>query len=285
MKCILTVDTEADNQWHRTDATTVENVRALPRFQALCEKFNIRPTYLSTYEVITDPIAASMLKEWHTSGVAEVGAHLHPWTTAPFFPEESGTSFPNELSDHSLREKLTTLTNVLTDVLGTAPRSYRAGRWGFDERQAVLLKELGYTIDLSVTPGLSWKETKGLVGGSGGPDFTGESAMPHTLPSGILEVPMTILKSGLLRRRRWLRIFPNTTAGHLRSVIHAALKEKLPAVVFMIHSSELMAGQSPYVADAVALERVYDRLVDLFALLTKEGIESVTAHEFAQTWQ
>jgi len=282
MKLLVTVDTEADDQWKADGSTTIENVFALPRFQALCEKYAIVPTYFTTYEVASDARAAAMLAEWQEKGLAEIGAHLHPWTTSPFFPGESGQSFPSELSDESLRAKLAALTDALARRIGKRPTSYRAGRWGFDERQAKLLAELGYLVDSSITPGISWKETKGLVGGAGGPDFTNESAEPHRLSSGVLEVPMTILPAGLFRRLRWLRIFQNTTLWRLMTVIVAAKRKKLPAVVFMIHSSELVAGGSPYVQNAAALEVVYARLEELFKYCAKGKIEGVSLSGFAR---
>lgn len=284
MKFIVTVDTEADNQWAEDAGISLENIRALPRFQKLCERFSIRPTYFTTYEVMHDPESREMLKGWHTRKAAEVGAHLHPWTTPPFSDKEHGKAFPNELSDESLRVKLIMLTNSIKEGIGDPPASYRSGRWGFDERQAALLKELGYVGDFSITPGISWKNSTGLEGGAGGPDFKDEPVAPHRLPNGIVEVPMTILRSGIFGRLRWLRIFPNTTRARLKSVLSAALKKKLPAVVFMIHSSELSSGMSPYVKTEADLERVYGLLTDLFELTKEKGFESVTATEFVKTF-
>ena len=282
MKIIVTVDTEADNQWNPSGAVTIENVFSLPRFQTLCETYKIIPTYLTTYEVAADSRAAEMLKEWSDRGTAEIGAHLHPWTTPPFYENEKGQSFPSELSDESLRTKFVSLTNLLTEKIGK-PTSYRAGRWGFDARQASLLAEFGYVADSSVTPGISWVETVGLVGGKGGPDFINEDIAPYKLNDQVFEIPMTILKTGLLRRRNWLRIFSNTTPSKLQAVISAAKKRKLPAVVFMIHSSELVAGGSPYVKDATALEAVYARLEELFIFCAKEKIEGVSLSQFVKS--
>lgn len=284
MKFIITVDTEADDQWKDDAGISLTNIRALPRFQTLCERFSVRPTYFTTYEVISDSDSRAVLTEWHSRKVAEIGAHLHPWTTPPFSDKEQGKAFPNELSDESLRMKLAALTNSIKEGIGEAPTSYRSGRWGFDERQASLLKELGYIGDFSVTPGISWKKSQGLEGGAGGPDFTRESVEPHRLSSGIVEVPMTILPSGLFGRLRWLRIFPNTTRARLTGVIEAAVRAKLPAAVFMIHSSELSSGTSPYVKTDEELERVYELLTDFFEIIKERGFDNVTATEFAKTF-
>src|SRR3989344_1504261 len=205
MHLIVTVDTEADDQWNEHSTLSVENVYALPRFQSLCEKYAIQPTYAVTHEVAAAPRATALLKGWQDSGKAESGAHLHPWTTPPFEPgEEHARVFPSELPDEVLRSKLTTLTEKIQSAFGTRPISYRAGRWGFDIRQAILLKGLGYIVDFSVTPSISWKKTRGAPSGRGGPDFSNESLAPHMLNEQVLEVPMTIVRTGFLRRLRWL---------------------------------------------------------------------------------
>lgn len=285
MYLVVTVDTEADDQWGKGDTPTLENIKALPRFQQLCETFGMKPTYLITFEVAHDPFASSLLRGWQERGGAEIGAHLHPWTTPPLKKGEGlERAFPNELSDEALRDKLALLTDEIEKMIGTRPTSYRAGRWGFDARQAALLGELGYLIDSSVTPGISWRESKGAAEGRGGPDFTRESAHTHRLDNAVLEVPMTILRAGLLRRRRWLRIFENTTDWKLRMVVRAAMRQKLPAIVFMIHSSELMVGKSPYVKTEAQLENVYARLEHLFAYCKQQGIAGVTMTQFAKEY-
>ncbi|BAN97921.1 hypothetical protein E05_31550 [Plautia stali symbiont] len=42
---LITLDTEGDNLWrNRSGKVTTYNVRFLPRFQALCEKYGFKPT-------------------------------------------------------------------------------------------------------------------------------------------------------------------------------------------------------------------------------------------------
>ena len=276
MHLIVTVDTEADDQWNEQAGVSVENVYALPRFQTLCEKYGMVPTYLVTYEVAADPKAVEMLKGWQDTGKAEVGAHLHPWTTTPLAEGEGSTRmFPSQLRDDALRAKFTNLTEMLGRAFGRQPTSYRAGRWGFDSRQVALLAEFGYLVDSSVTPSLSWARLRG-------PDFTKEGLAPHALSSRVLEVPMTILRAGLFSRVRWLRIFERTTKRQLASVVAGAQSLSLPAIVFMIHSSELVAGKSPYVRDEAALARVYTHLESLFVLCKERGIIAATLSDFTR---
>jgi len=279
MKLIVTIDTEADDQWKTGEPLSIENVFALDRFQNLCERYGVAPTYLITYEVADDARAAQQFRAWRERG-AEVGSHLHSWTTPPLQPgEEMTRRFPSELSDAELQDKFTALTQKVEAAMGVKPTSYRAGRWGFDARQAEMLRTFGYRIDLSVTPGLSWKKGK-----DAGPDFSNESALPHWLNETVLEVPMTIVRTGLLRRLKWLRVFENTTPGQLRRTVRAADRAGLPAAVFMIHSSELVAGKSPYVKTPEALERVYQNIEALFAYCAQRGILGITASDFARSF-
>jgi hypothetical protein len=52
MDVILTIDTEADGQWDRPTRVTTENLEHIPRFQALCARYRLKPTYLCTHEIV-----------------------------------------------------------------------------------------------------------------------------------------------------------------------------------------------------------------------------------------
>ena len=234
-------------------------------------------------EVAADEKSVTLLKKWQDAGKAEIGSHLHPWTTPPITPgEEDQRTFPNELSDADLRAKFVALHEKITEAFGKAPTSYRAGRWGFDARQARLLQEFSYVFDSSITPGISWVKSLGKKDGNGGPDFSKESAKSKMLSATVLEVPMTILPTGFFGIKTWLRIFENTTKARLEKVLNAAERRGLPTVVFMIHSSELVAGKSPYVKTPEALEHVYARLEELFVVCKEMSIESIMASKFSR---
>lgn len=291
MKFIITVDTEADNQWKNPQEQTLENLRHLPRFQKLCEQYEFIPTYLVTYEVASDIAVAEMLKAWHTKGKAEVGAHLHPWTTPPFSQEdrEGVQTFPNELDREALEQKISSLTKKITENIGVAPTSFRAGRWGFDARMVVLLHDLGYKVDSSVTPYVSWEGFKGKRDGKGGPDFRRAPAKPYMLSvddvckqgsGGLLEIPMTVVRTQFFRKH-WCRIFPETTCADLQRVYKSAVRQKLPYLQFMIHSSELMVGGSPYTKTSEALEHATTTLEHFFSFLKKQRVEPTTLSAYA----
>jgi len=313
MHFIITVDTEADDQWRENRGITCRNIEYLPRFQELCERYGFIPTYFTTYEIAADPDAVKTLKPWQDNGRAEIGAHLHPWTTPPLASEKkSEHCFPSELADEVLKNKLINLTEIIEKNFGRRPTSYRAGRWGFDGRQAGLLSELGYLADSSITPKINWSKESGRSERVGGPDFRLAPLGPHRLASGLLEVPMTILFTGLIKkeksawskkflampggwpkkiinrlffRQKWLRIFANSTLRDWEQIYRSAILNGLPALVFMIHSSELMPGGSPYARDEKAVEHVYGQLEQIFGLYKKYGLKGSGLSDFARNYK
>jgi hypothetical protein len=52
---IVTIDTEGDDIWNGPREITTCNARYLPRFQELCERFGLKPTYLVNYEMAVSP--------------------------------------------------------------------------------------------------------------------------------------------------------------------------------------------------------------------------------------
>lgn len=297
---LFVVDTEGDSEWtvHRR-MPPVRNVHALPRFQALCDRYGVKPTYVVTHSIAADDTAVAMLREWVSAGRAEVGTHLHPWTTPPFAsPWDDAGAFPSELPDDLLAAKFRTLTDYITARFGRAPTSYRAGRFGFDTRTLGHLESLGYVIDSSVTPLKSWAQYPGAPGGKGGPDFTRAPLAPYRLhredvtragDSPVWELPLTILDDDRtpaalhgrlgalpdahlaarvlaklkLRRRLWLR--PTLeSAPEMLDACTAAMARGVPWFNMMIHSSELFPNTSPYFESTADIDALFDRMDGAF---------------------
>jgi hypothetical protein len=322
MDLIITIDTEADDQWRAPAALTVENLQFVPRFQALCDRYHFKATYLCSYEVVEAP-AFRLLRQFQEQQTAEIGAHLHPWSNPPFrgapaggFDAREYPSFPSELPLDVFSSKLELLTRAISERCGDAPRSYRAGRWGFTGTHVRVLANLGYIADCSVTPFVSWAHIEGTTGG--GPDFTSADVRPYFLDeedvcqsgtSNVLEVPVTIVPSPLFRKmpgafrrvralRRsvvgrlagricdvephWFRPYNWMTGGGLLSVYEHAIALKLPVIEMMFHSSELMPGCSPYNEDAESIEALYRALENLFEKMSADGCRGATLSEFAE---
>jgi hypothetical protein len=307
---LLGVDTEADDQWSPSarERLTVENARELPRLHELCDRYGVRPTYLVTYEMATEDLSKGVLRDLASTGRCEIGAHHHPWSTPPL---ASGHEYPSNLTAERFREQLDRLTESVASISGERPVSYRAGRNGFAGWQVPLLEERGYLVDSSVDPFFNEKR-------KGGPSFAGASRTPYFVSpqdprrpgaSDLLEVPV----SSALDRRwpRWLE----TAYADVESAYHfrRALRllgiarpiwlrpsyskredmEKLarriledggaPANV-IFHSSELLAGASPYNKTAEDVERFHAALESLLAFLTENGASGATFLEFRRGW-
>jgi hypothetical protein len=322
MKFIISIDTEGDNQWEFGSALTTENIQFVPRFQELCTGFRIKPVYLVTSEVCADPFARKIFTSYWKEEAAEIGAHLHLWTTPPFEERDGyrfndpNHGFANELQSDLLNAKISSLTKEIESAFGKRPTSFRSGRYGFNENVAAALSQNGYLIDSSVTPLLSWSSYKGLPGGEGGPDFIDTKPFPYrySFPGGsITELPVTILatrfplnRSNTLARSftrnvdhsiilkafrkfffrdqpLWFRPNPWMTMDHFRELLDEAFRIDLPYIVMMFHSSELMPGCSIYRPDNKSIENLFTLLENFFNLLEKNQIASVTLSEAAKT--
>ncbi len=316
MHLVVTVDTEADNQWKAGRPLRTDNLRFLPAFHKLCRQYEIRPTYLLTMEVSEDREGIRSLRDWTERGEAEAGAHLHPWTTPPF-EDSAGRrrndpqhAFPSQLPPHLLSAKLEALSERIAEVFGRRPVSFRAGRFGIHGPLAGLLDQQGYRVDSSVTPGLSWHRL-------GGPDFTDAPLTPyHPDESDICrpgrlslwEIPLTMVYTRALFRRwpafrrwygrqnaslagrlmrltwpgpqpLWLRPTPRGDERHLLRVWREAANLGLPFGVLMLHSSELMPGGSPYWRTPAAVEHLLSQLERFFTHLREQGVPSCTLAE------
>jgi hypothetical protein len=322
LKFIFTIDTEGDNQWDHGRELTVGNIKFVPRFQDLCEKHLIKPTYLVTSEVCEDGFAKEIFTDYQSNGRAEIGTHLHSWTTPPFQDKDGfrfndpNHAFATELPEELLNEKLKNITLQIESSFGKRPLSFRSGRFGFNENLARILAANSYLVDSSVTPFTSWSVNKGLADGNGGPDFLNSTPFPYRynfVNNSLLEIPVTILptrfplnksnkiainyfrevdNSFFLKVLRklvfsnqplWFRPLEWMTIGMFDELLNEAIKLNLPYIVMMFHSSELMPGCSIYRTDRDSIEKLYDLLERFFNLLHEKKIDSVTLAEAANS--
>jgi hypothetical protein len=320
MKFIISVDTEADNQWERSDKVTLENIKYLPRFQDLCNSYGFKPTYLTSYEMAEAPSFRETLGPSCESGTAEIGAHLHPWTNPPIVAVTADDMlyhpYPHELSAALFKAKMESLSEVIEKAFKRKPRTYRGGRWGFAPEHIPVLEELGYIADCSVTPGISWERHPGDPKRKGGQDYRRAPDKPYFLDpadickpgnSNLLEIPPTIVFNKMRRAKsiylsmdktflgRWLlakfdlgpkqfRTIPPNNAGLLIGICNTARKIDLPYVQLMVHSSELMPGGSPFNPDEKSIESLYTQLNKLFEYLSLEQVQGITMSDFATSY-
>lgn len=316
----VTIDTEADNMWARGSALEFRNTRNLQRLQALFDDLGVRATYLVTHEVASDRESVDFLRQLVERDRAEVGAHLHPWSNPPYHrlveDEHYHHPYPHDYPLEIFKAKMTVLTDVLQETMGVRPRSYRAGRWGFVAEHASVLRELGYVVDTSVTPGVSWQPYPGVPGGRGGVSCLGAPRVPYRLSSesaiaaasdGLLEIPVSIewsrslpegmigalerlpaqsllprlLRHSKLLRPIWLRPYPRFSETELLRLVDRLGERSRPVWNLMFHSSEAVAGTSPYSPDAASLEVFYRKLRAILERALFLGAQPVSLSEAA----
>lgn len=292
---LITIDTEGDNAWQRARTVTTQNALHLPRFQELCDRYGLKPTYLVTWEMAHSLPLRELVSEAIRDDRAEVGMHLHAWNSPPLHPltpdDDRYHPYLIEYPDHIMRAKVQRLAAAVRETFDTDVVSHRAGRWAFDERYARILVESGYRVDCSVTPYVSWRSTTGAPQGTGGSDYRGFPDGAYWIDpedvgrpgrSDLLEVPVTIRPPGhtwmdalrpLLARVRGVRRFlPRPTwlrptgrnLGAMTALLRGALAAGSDYVEFMLHSSELMPGCSPSFSTPDSIEALYHDLEALF---------------------
>lgn len=281
---IITVDTEGDNGWgyHDGDLVRTENALWIPRFQELCEKYDLKPVYLTNYEMICDNRFVEYIKPKAEKELCEIGIHIHAWNNPPLYNlqrEFTGNAYLIEYPIEIMHEKFAITYNIIKKRIGLAPITHRAGRWVMNEEYFHLLEKFGIRVDCSMTPGISWGTTQGATI-SGGSDY---SNIPNKAfkKGNILEVPVTIRKlhygEGSLKsklkylikgRSVWLRP-ALSSLNDMKRIIDNSNKSDF--VEFMIHSSELMPGGSPYFKNESDIARLFFEMESLFIYAKQKG--------------
>jgi hypothetical protein len=313
---LITVDTEGDNLWALPNEISTEHARFLPRFQALCEKFALKPTWLVNYEMAECPGFVEFARDLAQRGAGEIGMHLHAWDSPPLAPLTDDDIYHQpylmEYGKAVMRDKIGFMTDLLEKRFQRKMLSHRAGRWGLNAIYARMLVEHGYLVDCSVTPHISWAEHLGNPNGAGGPDFRNYPEQPYFVDlnqidrpgdSPLLEVPVSVIETRYARfdtrmksmpwwlRRVSRRIMPpilqmvprdsERNCRYMRAILRNAVDHRRPCVLLATHSSELMPGGSPFFPSAKSIERLYNRLEILFSSVS-EAFCGLTLSEFRE---
>lgn len=312
----ISIDVESDMpRWVVKPETTLENIKGIPRLQALFDDLGVRPTYLVTYPVADTPASVEIFRPILESGRCEIGMHCHPWTTPPVAEEERlEASFLSNMDPAVVATKLEAVTDRIRQAFGVAPISYRAGRFGLAPSHLWVLEDLGYKVETSLTPLVDWSEV-------GGPDYRDAPLLPYYPNyldvtqegnSRLLEVPVTItltrhvpnmVKRLYVRIPRFTRLRGLMSRDHLDLIdvvwaypakfstvdmvraASAALEASAPVVNFFMHSNEIWPGQSPYCRDEQEIDAYLDRLHrTLEELVVKRGLVPRTLAEFAEEY-
>jgi peptidoglycan/xylan/chitin deacetylase (PgdA/CDA1 family) len=294
MHLLVGIDTEGDNQWDAAARANqrFENIYALPRLHALFARHGIRPTYVVTYPVATDPASADVLRALRAGGDCEIGAHHHAWETPPCTPDDvKRHHYASNLPLHQFEAQLAALTNAIGSAVGERPVSYRSGRFGFSAAHVPALERLGYLVESSVAP-LFYEAHKQ------GPDFVEAPLRPYFLAydsatsagsSAVLEVPVSaalnrrwpaalrhlyaraprpyttkrVLRKLGIAHVRWLR--PSySSLDDMVGLARDLARVREPVLNLLFHSSEAIVGGSPYNTTESELQSFCDRLERFF---------------------
>lgn len=250
MKLIITIDTEEDN-WANYSATInpVENIEELVPLQRLFDDYGVKPTYLITYPVATNPKSVEILRRIIEEEKCEIGMHCHPWNTPPFNGKADISARDTMLCNlpiNMVEQKLSVLHATINNNFGVEPVSFRAGRWGFGSNAARAIKKLGYKVDSSVTPYTTWAEYYGV-------DYRHMSPRPYRFSPGnifkavdrgeLLQMPATI---GFLQRNYEIcnRILNFVDASKYNVFRLSAILAKLKLVNKVALSPEIATGDA-----------------------------------------
>ncbi|MBE5838865.1 hypothetical protein [Butyrivibrio sp.] len=307
---IVTVDAEGDNiwNWDGKGSITTENTLYLSRFQYLCEKYGFKPVWLANWEIIHDARFVTLIKSALNRDMCEIGSHIHAWNNPPFFEIEKapkrGLPYLIEYPVEVMEKKIATITEEICSIFEINPISHRAGRWAINDEMLRVLYKYGYKVDCSVTPNIDWSSSHGQKEGVKGPNYLGEKR-EISYREGIMEVPVTTWKndkiyvdslpkrgmikslkyigSGLLKKRKYKLFRPDKY--NVTEIIDNISSEDLDDIgylMFMIHSSELMPGGSPYFASPLDIENLYSEIETIFNLVASK-YEGITLKDFYNT--
>lgn len=290
----VTIDCECDKgpAWRTRRPLAFEGVHEgiAGRLQPLFRATGGKATYLLSPELLREAACVERLASLEG---CELGTHLHGELAEPgAFEPDVTSAVQREYPPEVERAKLASLTESFRSAFGRAPASFRAGRFGVGPHTLGFLRELGYSVESSVTPYVDWSDV------SPGLSFVRAPTQPyHPAPtdpgrhgtSPLLEVPVTILPSALARvpvvgrhvEARWLR--PTRTDGAKLvaiardAITHARRANPGRAVVLnaMFHNVEVVPGKSPYAATEEAARRILDRLGVLLEYARAEGITGI----------
>lgn len=274
----VTIDTEEEFDWRLAPAVAprgVAAIAALPSFHDRLASAGVHPVYLLDWPVVDDEAAAATIRTIVAADShAGIGAQLHGWVTPPFAGDEAET-FAGNLPAELEAAKIARLTARIEAAIGVRPQLFRSGRYGIGAGTIAALAAQGYVADASMRAHFDYSR-------EGGPDFTRVGPGAFQLDAALVELPVTTIYIGLLRRHgamlhpllgrvpRGRGVFART--GLLSRVplspegtgpreaiaaIRSAAAAGEPLLQIAFHSPSLVPGNTPYVRDAGDLVRFH----------------------------
>jgi hypothetical protein len=201
----------------------------------------------------------------------EFAAHLHPWVNPPFDEQHSETdnideklSYPGNLPAELEKAKLAMLTDKITELTGRRPTTYLAGRYGVGDNTYQILSELGYKVDVSVSPFADFRHQDG-------PDFS-QFNNASFMKSGIKCVPhSTGYISHVSAISDWLNRDTNNLNKLNNSVIGKIILRLLGVEKVRLSPEGFTAKQMQKLADSLARTGVEHFIYSFHSSTSKVG--------------
>ncbi|MEL7485589.1 MAG: glycosyltransferase [Pseudomonadota bacterium] len=291
-RLLITIDTEEAFDWRQFSAVgaTTPSPDGLARLQAQCDRYGARPLYFLTQMIMDDHANRTFFSALQRDRRADLGLHLHQWTTAPDGGFEGAYySFQKNLPRDVYAAKLNALANRFEAAFGLTPRSHRAGRYGIDASSYDALAAVGVDMDFSPSPGFDQSA-------EGGPDFTAMSNAPFAMQTDNAPVFVTPV-AGARAVKRTRMFLPqsrrpagfhdgdksappattpmrltceNTSLADLKALTRALIRDGTRVLTFSLHSTSLTPGGNPYARDAADVDRMLALTGDYCAFFRDE---------------
>lgn len=299
---VVSLDVEEEGLFsgrYRATGLGVKNVSLLPRLAPLSRDLGFPLTLFCSHAALSRNTSRKTLAFMRDELGAEIGAHLHHWSTPPF--PDGLKDAPGEperthcLPLRLLEDRLDALLGLGRDFNGRDLTSFRMGRWDLKAHLRPLLASRGILVDSSVCPLRSFAK---------GPDHFLAPADPYWAPEspGLLEAPITQVPLSpalaaiwrLMNRKATERLDRFHFFGALspNPVWHALPVMRLATRLHMLrggqvlslfwHSSEMLPGASPATPDWQASARLV-RKISAFLSWLKDSypVAAVTASQLA----
>ena len=286
------------------------NVAALPGLAPLTREQGIPLTLVCAHSVFTDPAACRVLLGMRDQLRAEIGAHLHYWSTPPHtepgaVARSASSANPvnpvmaqyvaaKDVPEDILRAKLSALFTAARECCGAPVTSFRMGRWDLARSLWPLLEEQGVLVDSSVRP---WQYPQGWR------DHFLAPTQPYSLTVNgrtLLEVPDTAVPL-LPGAGQWLYKSPAPLLHRLHQglvmtpnpVYHSLFYMKAAAQLMLArgqrvisltwHSSEVMPGATPHLPTKAHVDAMLGKVSAFVRWLShRVPVQGVTLGQLGQ---
>jgi hypothetical protein len=243
MKLVLSLDVEEEGLFsgRYSRAPGVTNVAELRRLEFIPREFGFPLTLLVSHRVAQDPAACEVLARWRELHGAEIGVHLHPWSTPPFADLGPEPVPAEHIPLPLLRDKFGHLIQQVQDALAVRPLSFRMGRFDFSPKIQGLLPEFGLRVDSSIVP-LTLNGTGDYFLAPADPFWLDPAAAGRP---GLLEAPLTMVPVLAPLPRvlaRLAPVLPGSTGRRLLSWFKYVGATSLQPAWFPLPSMRLAAG-------------------------------------------